>query len=98
VLDELSDVVVTRGAKGAQYFHKGRLVAESPAPRVDVRDSVGAGDAAVASMALSLALGHGPDELLRRAVVAGSLATRAPGAQGSLATRKEVEQWLQREW
>ena len=95
-LTSLARCVVTRGARGAAHLAYGEVVAEVSPPRVDVVDTVGAGDAFCAAYAARVALGDTPDNALAYAVTAGSLATRALGAQGSLPTHEEVLTWLPR--
>ena len=93
-LAELAHVVVTHGAEGASRLERGVEVARAEPPRVTPVDTVGAGDVFCAAYALGLAEGRDLDECLRFAVVAGALATLAPGAQGALPTREEVEACL----
>lgn len=93
-LAELAHVVVTHGAEGASRLERGVEVARAEPPRVTPVDTVGAGDVFCAAYALGLAEGRDLDETLRFAVAAGALATLAPGAQGSLPTREEVEACL----
>ncbi|MHB1905411.1 MAG: PfkB family carbohydrate kinase [Acidimicrobiales bacterium] len=93
-LAELAHVVVTHGAEGASRVERGTEVARAAPPRVTPVDTVGAGDVFCAAYALGLAEGWDLDETLRFAVAAGALATLAPGAQGSLPTRGEVEACL----
>lgn len=82
-------VVTTLGADGAELW-----TAESrrryDAYTVEVRDTVGAGDAFAGALALRLAE-HAPLEAaLDLALAAGALATRGLGAQASLAGRDEA--------
>ncbi|HQU27039.1 MAG TPA: PfkB family carbohydrate kinase [Acidimicrobiales bacterium] len=93
-LAELAHVVVTHGAEGASRLERGVEVARVEPPRVTPVDTVGAGDVFCAAYALGLAEGRDLDEVLRFAVAAGALATLAPGAQGALPTREEVEACL----
>ena len=95
-LTRLGHVIVTLGARGATHLRFGREVARVAAPRVAVLDTVGAGDAFCAGYAVQYAKGADAYEALNYAVVAGALATRASGAQGSLATDQEVRAWLAR--
>ncbi len=88
--------VITRGALGAQYWERGVLRASREAPRIDVVDTVGAGDVFCGAYAWRFACGDAPADALAYAVVAGALATLAPGAQGSLPTDNEVRSWLAR--
>jgi ribokinase len=95
-LTRLGHVVVTLGAQGAVHLRFGREVARVAAPLVAVLDTVGAGDAFCAAYAVQFAKGADAYDALTYAVVAGALATRASGAQGSLATDQEVRAWLAR--
>ena len=95
-LARLRHVIVTLGARGATHLRFGREVASRAAPRVAVLDTVGAGDVFCAAYALQFAKGADADDALNYAVVAGALATRASGAQGSLPTDQEVRAWLAR--
>ena len=95
-LDALEHCVVTEGARGAVHLRHGRAVARVAAPVVDVVDTVGAGDVFCAAYAVAFLRGAEAESALRYAVTAGSLATRAPGAQGSLPTDEEVVRWLRR--
>ncbi len=93
-LAELAHVVVTHGPEGASRLERGVEVARAEPPRVTPVDTVGAGDVFCAAYALGLAEGRDLNEVLRFAVAAGALATLAPGAQGALPTREEVEACL----
>jgi len=90
----ISHLVVTLGAKGAQYLIDGVVVADAAPPTVTPIDTVGAGDVFCAAFAVRFALGDSPQEILQYAVTAGALATLAPGAQGALPTHEEVMKWL----
>jgi len=84
-------VVVTMGRAGAVALLNGRLLADATPPPVVAVDTVGAGDAFVAALAVSLlddmTVGHS----LERACAAGALATIRAGAQTSLPTAAEVD-------
>jgi fructokinase len=71
----------TRGAGGAA-FYAGEQAWSVPAPRIDVVDTVGAGDASMAALAWSMLHAAERDGLahLRFAVAAGAAACLAPGA------------------
>ena len=64
---ELSAVVVTRGADGAEWHGKSGLIAEVPGLAVDVVDTVGAGDAFGAAVVVGLLAGREPAAILRAA-------------------------------
>ena len=55
-----------------------------PGFRVASVDSVGAGDAFVAALAVALAAGVGPADAVRAACAAGAAATTRRGAQAAL--------------
>lgn len=95
-LATLEHCVVTLGSRGAARYTRGRLVARAEAARVETLDTVGAGDVFCAAYAVALARGESDEDCLRFASVAGSLATRQPGAQGALPTEEEVTAWLAR--
>jgi ribokinase len=86
-------VVVTLGAAGAAVAHGGKT-ASFPAPRVDVVDTTGAGDAFCGALAADLARGMDPFLAARTGVVAGSLATTIPGAYPGIPRRKAIERIL----
>jgi ribokinase len=86
-------VVVTLGAAGAAVAHGGQT-ASFPAPRVDVVDTTGAGDAFCGAFAADLARGLDPFLAARTGVVAGSLATTIPGAYPGIPRREAIERML----
>ena len=80
-------VCVTRGEKGAILWQQIAILAEPP-PRVQVVDTVGAGDAFTAALLhglLTLPITHSPT-VLRRALHLGALVASLPGAQPDYAT------------
>jgi len=85
--------VVTLGEHGA-LARRGERVIESPAFRVDVRDTTGAGDVFHAAFAWGLLEGLGVEPILRAANAAAAISCRALGAQGALPTRAELEAFL----
>jgi ribokinase len=84
------NVVVTLGAAGAVLAAAqgtaGAVAGGTSVPgfRVASVDSVGAGDAFVAALAVALAAGVGPAEAVRAACAAGAAATTRRGAQAAL--------------
>jgi ribokinase len=80
-------VVVTRGAEGAVVVEDGSLT-EVTAPRVNVLDTTGAGDALCGALAADLAEGCSLLEAVHTGVRAGAIAVTALGARGALATRE----------
>jgi ribokinase len=65
-----------------------------PAQTVEVIDTTAAGDAFVAALAVALTEGASMEEAVRWANAAGALAVTRLGAQPSMPTRDEVEQFL----
>ena len=84
-------VVVTCGANGALYVHRGELRIQR-APSIDVVDTVGAGDAFTGALVAALDRGSAFATAVREGVAAGSLACLTPGAQSSLPDRKSIAQ------
>jgi sulfofructose kinase len=85
--------VVTLGPSGA-VARQGERVIESPAFRVEVVDTTGAGDVFHAAFARALLDGGDAETVLRTAGAAAALACRALGAQGGIPTRDELERFL----
>ncbi|MEA2619675.1 MAG: ribokinase [Chloroflexota bacterium] len=78
-------VLVSLGAKGALLVAGGRAHA-IPAPRVEVVDTVGAGDTLNGALAAGLAAGLELAEASRRAVVAASFSVAHEGARAGMPT------------
>ena len=85
--------VVTLGEYGALARCGERLIA-SPAFRVDVRDTTGAGDVFHAAFVWGLLEGLACEPILRTANAAAAMSCRALGAQGGLPTRSELMAFL----
>lgn len=82
--------VITLGAGGA-VFAEADSSGHLPAPRAEVVDTTGAGDAFVGALAVRLARGAPLEEAVAYAVRAGAAAVTKEGAQGSLPTPAEIE-------
>jgi ribokinase len=82
--------VITVGEAGA-VLATGESVEHLPAPKVDVVDTTGAGDAFVGALATRLAHGASLEEAVAYAVRAGAAAVTKEGAQGALPTPEVVE-------
>ena len=89
--------VVTLGAEGAALV-SGDDVTPFPAPRVQVVDATGAGDAFCGALAAAIDAGLKVEEAMSRAVAAGSLATTAVGARSAMPTPAELEAALRTQW
>jgi ribokinase len=74
-------LIVTRGAEGAVLIEDG-IETRIPAPRVDVVDTTGAGDAFNGVLAAGLAAGLDLEAAARRAVEAATASVRVAGARG----------------
>jgi ribokinase len=88
-------VFVTLGADGGVIAEAERSIA-IPAPRVDVVDTTGAGDACVGAFVAGLSEGMDTIDAARFAVHAGSFAVQRAGAQPSQPTRAELEEFISR--
>ena len=91
---------ITLGPAGAVYGTRDGT-GSVPGFRVGSVDSVGAGDAFVAALAVAVAAGTPPAEAVRLACAVGATAVTRPGAQDALPTGADVlsatgVQWL--EW
>lgn len=84
---------VTLGDRGFVALAGDRWI-EEPAVAVAVRDTTGAGDAFHGGFAWGLLEGFGARQALRAANAVAALNCRAPGAQGGLPARREVEEVL----
>jgi ribokinase len=77
-------VAVTYGGDGAALVERGAEVARVPAVRVQVVNTVGAGDAFCAALVLALRTGSSDEEALRVACAVGAAAVRHPESQPPL--------------
>lgn len=82
--------VVTAGPAGAVLARRDGTLLRAPAPRVEVRDTTGAGDAFAGAFCAALASGADHDHALRAGVAAGSLACTVLGAVPSLPHRAAI--------
>lgn len=83
-------VVMTLGAEGA-LVADAETVTHVPAPKVEVVDTTGAGDAFVGALAARLALGDPLPDAAAYATRAGAAAVTREGAQGGMPTPEVVE-------
>lgn len=80
---QLRLVALTRGPHGAALFHEGRLH-DRPGRRVEVADTVGAGDAFAAALTAGLLRRDDLDLVLERAVDVATFVCTRPGATPKL--------------
>ncbi len=96
VLDAVPHVVVTLGAKGAEYRGPDGDWARIPAPSVAAIDTTGAGDVFAGALASAWVRGVRPLEAVRVACAASALATLTRGAAQSAPTAASIEALLAR--
>ena len=87
-------VVVTRGARGAACFRRGREPLEQVAFPVAAVDAVGAGDAFLAGLATALGAGRSWPESLRLTCACGALATTQFGLLSALPDQGGLQAFL----
>lgn len=89
----VEQVLITLGAEGALLVDSAqeRQIKAYPVKAVD---ATAAGDAFIGAYAAALAQGLPPGDALRWSAAAGALAVTRKGAQSSLPSRKELEQFL----
>jgi ribokinase len=88
-----AQVALTLGARGA-WLDTGAFVGLIAGFSVAVVDTVGAGDTWTAAFVTRLIEGVGPKGAARFANAAAAIAVTREGAQSSIPTREEVEQFL----
>jgi ribokinase len=91
-----SAVVMKLGARGVLLLN-GSEAELIPAPRVTVVDTTAAGDAFNGAFATGLMLGMPPREAARFACVAAAISVTKSGAQPSMPSRAEIEEFLRNE-
>lgn len=86
-------VIVTLGEKGALLANRQKQ-SHIPAFTVDAVDTVAAGDAFTGAFCVGLAEGLSPDIAIRLANAAAAISVTRNGAQPSMPSRDEVEEFL----
>jgi ribokinase len=87
-------VVTTLGPRGARAQRGGEEVGFASAPTVNAIDTVGAGDAFTAAITVALCEGREIGDALAWACAAGALTATRRGAQPSLPTRTELDDFM----
>ncbi|MFT4164229.1 MAG: ribokinase [Microlunatus sp.] len=77
-------LVITYGSEGASLLRHGQKMASVPSPKVQVVNTIGAGDAFCAAMVLALASGVDDEEALRLACAVGADAVTQAASQPQL--------------
>ncbi|MBN2290778.1 MAG: ribokinase [Pirellulales bacterium] len=93
LVDGARQVIVTLGSAGS-LLSDGTTTSMVTCPKVDARDTTAAGDAFNGGLACALARGESLEEAVRQASHVGALAVTKLGAQPSLPTAEELEQFL----
>lgn len=88
------DMVITRGAKGAEWISAAADPVHQPAFPVRPVDTTGAGDTFIGTLAAALDLGLLRPEALRRAAAAAALQVTRQGAARAIPTAQEVTAFL----
>ena len=91
LLDRGVPTVVIKMAETGAYYATAKESGLVPAFRVEVVDSVAAGDAFGGALAVSIAEGRDLRQAVERGCAAGALAVTRPGAQAAMPSRQEVE-------
>ncbi|MEH6809532.1 MAG: ribokinase [Hyphomonas oceanitis] len=91
-------VAISLGGEGAALYRYGKEIALETSPKVQVVDTVGAGDTFTAALTVALIEGMTEAAALRFAVSAGALACTRAGAQPSLPKRAEVDALVAKTW
>lgn len=91
--ETISLVVVTLGGDGLFAMSDGQSYRFSPPP-VQVIDTTGAGDTFCGALAAALDRGETTGDALQQALIAGSLACTATGAQSSAPTLEQIKTLL----
>lgn len=86
--------VVKMGAQGVAFADRGGERGFIPAFEIAAVDTVAAGDAFNGGLAAALIEGHALPEALRRGAAVGALSATKPGAQPSMPSRAEFDQFL----
>jgi ribokinase len=87
-------VVVTLGRAGVLVVAADGEQTALPAPRVEVRDTTGAGDTFNGVFAAALAAGHPILQAAGRGVIAASIAVGRDGARDGMPTEKAIDEAL----
>lgn len=89
---------ITLGAEGASLCRSGAAELLEAAPRVEVVDTTGCGDAFSAGFIAGLLEGRSDQESLRLGVAAGSCVATGLGSDAGLSTRVALEAFVQQSW
>jgi sugar/nucleoside kinase (ribokinase family) len=88
-------VLVTCGRQGLVLVDRKKLYVAESTYSVNVRNTVGAGDASAAALWHYLEKGFDKPSVLQRVLAAGALKIQWSGAKAGLPTEKEIEEFIQ---
>jgi sugar/nucleoside kinase (ribokinase family) len=88
-------VLVTRGRQGILLADEKKFYLAEKTYNVNVRNTVGAGDASAAALWHFLQRGLDKQSIIQRVLAAGAIKIQAAGAKAGLATEKEIEEFIQ---
>lgn len=88
------DLVITRGAQGAEWLSPGQDPVFVPAFRVTPVDTTGAGDCFAGTLAAALDAGAPRPVAMRRAAAAAAIQVTRPGAAQAMPSAAEVDAFL----
>jgi ribokinase len=88
------DLVITKGARGAEWLSAGAEPRRVPAFPVTPVDTTGAGDCFAGTLIAALDAGQTPDQALRRAAAAAAIQVTRPGAAAAMPLAEEVDRLL----
>lgn len=88
------EMIVTKGAKGAEWLTPGAEPLVTPPFKVEPVDTTGAGDCFIGTLAAALDAGLGREEAMRRASAAAAIQVTRPGASEAMPTAEEVTAFL----
>lgn len=91
----LATVVVTSGAAGSDAF-AGGLAVHQPAMRMNVVDTIGAGDAFLGTLVAALLRSHDLPSAMRRAAAAAALTVSSKGGFHAVPARQDIDNFLAR--
>ncbi len=87
---DVPEILITRGAQGAEWRQRGGARAFAPALSVTAVDTTGAGDTFAGYFAAGLDLGQAPEDALRWAATAAALKVTRPGTADAIPAAAEV--------
>jgi ribokinase len=94
LLERGAAVAVVKLGEMGVYFASDGASGHVASYRVDVVDTIAAGDGFAGALAVALAEGRGLEDAVRYGAAAGALAVTRPGAQEAMPARDEVEALL----